>query len=505
MEKRVSMPIDSAHWANGLRGLKKFEKEIRILLSQYKLPERGWRDEEIDYFLAQMSLLDTNNHRGNLGVGEREGRVHNAIIRRHCFGMTHGIGRSGDILADQPKAAGSSLLHKITNKLVLNCLRTQCGLSGLKSALVMPMCTGMALSHAFLTLRTIEGNEKKKYVLISQIDQQTCLKCILYAGLHPIIVPLKALGGTPTCEHPPSPVENADYFLHTDVECMRTTVELLTSETILCLVTTTSCFSPRLPDDVEAVSKLCFEMDIPHIVNHAYGLQSRSMGLKVSSAIRATGSRVDALVMSTDKNFLVPVGGSVITSPSKDLIAAIGQTYPGRAGAAPIQDVLISHLSLGQDGFRSLYSKREKCLLFFQEKLRRFAREKDELLLVHPSNDISFCMTLRGISTDANRVRVGAEIFTSGATGARVIVFDGKTKTIGGFSFENYGSHQSAYVTSSSEIRPPIATRIEENRRDLPKVPYLTVACAIGMTEGEVTQFLKILRKTYEKYANVRV
>ncbi len=37
--------------------------------------------------------------------------------------LIHGIGRSGDIAAVQPKAAGSSLLNKITNSVVLDVLR----------------------------------------------------------------------------------------------------------------------------------------------------------------------------------------------------------------------------------------------------------------------------------------------------------------------------------------------------------------------------------------------
>lgn len=35
----------------------------------------------------------------------------------------HGIGRSGDISAVQPKAAGSSLLNKIANSLVLDIIK----------------------------------------------------------------------------------------------------------------------------------------------------------------------------------------------------------------------------------------------------------------------------------------------------------------------------------------------------------------------------------------------
>lgn len=40
-----------------------------------------------------------------------------------CLRLIHGIGRSGDIAAVQPKAAGSSLLNKITNSVVLDVLR----------------------------------------------------------------------------------------------------------------------------------------------------------------------------------------------------------------------------------------------------------------------------------------------------------------------------------------------------------------------------------------------
>lgn len=37
--------------------------------------------------------------------------------------MAHGIGRSGDITAIQPKAAGSSLMMKLTNAMVLDTIR----------------------------------------------------------------------------------------------------------------------------------------------------------------------------------------------------------------------------------------------------------------------------------------------------------------------------------------------------------------------------------------------
>ena len=37
--------------------------------------------------------------------------------------LSHGIGRSGDIAAVQPKAAGSSLLMKLTNCMALDAIR----------------------------------------------------------------------------------------------------------------------------------------------------------------------------------------------------------------------------------------------------------------------------------------------------------------------------------------------------------------------------------------------
>ncbi len=54
--------------------------------------------------------MDTNNYSSKIGVGEREARVESFIVRNRYFNLLHGMGRSGDIVAIQPKAAGSSLL-----------------------------------------------------------------------------------------------------------------------------------------------------------------------------------------------------------------------------------------------------------------------------------------------------------------------------------------------------------------------------------------------------------
>ena len=44
--------------------------------------------------------------------------------------------------------------------------------------------------------------------------------------------------------------------------------------------------------------------------------------------------RVDYVVMSTDKNFLVPVGGGIVTSQNKQKLRALAESYPGRASAS---------------------------------------------------------------------------------------------------------------------------------------------------------------------------
>ena len=54
--------------------------------------------------------MDSNNYAGNCGVGEREGRIYSNIVRDKNYGLGHGIGRSGDVNALQPKAIGSSLI-----------------------------------------------------------------------------------------------------------------------------------------------------------------------------------------------------------------------------------------------------------------------------------------------------------------------------------------------------------------------------------------------------------
>ena len=63
-------------------------------------------------------------------------------------------------------------------------------------------------------------------------------------------------------------------------------------------------------DDVEAIAKICQTYNVAHVINNAYGLQSRKLCGKIEGAMRR--GRVDCVVQSLDKNFLVPVGGAIV-------------------------------------------------------------------------------------------------------------------------------------------------------------------------------------------------
>lgn len=60
---------------------------------------------------------------GAAGVGEREGRVFAPLVSERSFGLAHGMGRSGNLVGPQPKAAGSSLVVALTNVFVLQLIQ----------------------------------------------------------------------------------------------------------------------------------------------------------------------------------------------------------------------------------------------------------------------------------------------------------------------------------------------------------------------------------------------
>lgn len=73
--------------------------------------------------MDELAIMDSNNFHDKIGVGERESRIYSSLVQRRNFYMGHGIGRSGDVMANQPKAAGSSLLLQLTKFLTISALK----------------------------------------------------------------------------------------------------------------------------------------------------------------------------------------------------------------------------------------------------------------------------------------------------------------------------------------------------------------------------------------------
>jgi len=106
---------------------------------------------------------------------------------------------------------------------------------------------------------------------------------------------------------------------------------------------------------------ICKELDIPHLVNNAYGTQCPKAMKELNNA--CVKGRVDGVIQSTDKNYMVPVGGSILAcagrdSANKTLVDRVSSSYPGRASNAAIVDLFITLLSMGQEGYKSILDHR---------------------------------------------------------------------------------------------------------------------------------------------------
>ncbi|CAM9343307.1 unnamed protein product, partial [Phaeothamnion confervicola] len=506
-EKNISLGggfVKPAYVAAGAQYLNTRRNLVSALLANRRLPKPGWDDHEIEMLLFDLAAMDSNNSIENVGVGEREGRVYSQLVARRCYRLAHGVGRSGDIAEAQPKAAGSSLMVQILSALVLDALHVA-GLKTVKACLVLPTSTGMSLALVLSALRRQRPNARR--VLWPRMDQKSCLKAIVTAGFEPIIVPNRRDGDA----------------VVTDVDALRRLLFLdngndesgsgggddthggdsggggssnsggsssgdsssgSTADDILCVITTASCFAPRLPDCVDQVAALCHAAGMPHVINNAYGLQCAATTKRIERA--AAVGRVDAVVQSTDKNFLVPVGGSIICGYDRAFLEEIGQTYPGRASSAPNLDLFITLLSMGEDGYRRLLWERHELVDSFRARLAAAAAAHGERMLDTPGNSISFAMTLErlhqagadaAIAAGADAAAataaggratsfLGSMLFTRCVSGTRVVVpgAAGK-KTVAGLPFAGYGASVDDYGSS-----------------------YLTAACAIGLTRPEVEE-----------------
>ena len=171
----------------------------------------------------------------------------------------------------------------------------------------MPFATGMSISITLLTLKSYSDIKCKElnqplqqYVIFPRIDQKTCLKSIYTANLTPLII---------------EPLIKGDELATNITEIKNIINDKRYKDKILAVLSTTSCFAPRVYDSIIAISTICKEHEINHVVNSAYGLQCSRISSDIVWASKV--GRLDVIVSSTDKNFMVPVGGSIVYSPQK--------------------------------------------------------------------------------------------------------------------------------------------------------------------------------------------
>uniref|UniRef100_A0A0G4HB06 O-phosphoseryl-tRNA(Sec) selenium transferase n=1 Tax=Chromera velia CCMP2878 TaxID=1169474 RepID=A0A0G4HB06_9ALVE len=296
-----------------------------------------------------------------------------------------------------------------------------------------------------------EDVEVPRRVLWSRIDQKSCVKAVGFADCRLEVIELEMVEEEEEEEQKEAAETDASTlspqtkrrrrYLRTDVDALRRRLEkerqrekdgetnkgcMLNGDTesnkerpsitaqrkgrsckrgrgggILAVVTTTSCFAPREPDDIVAVAALCKEFGVPHVVNNAYGLQCGAICHALNEACRS--GRVDFFVQSGDKNFQIPVGGSLVCSPQKGLVEAFAKTYAGRANSATSLDLLITFLQTGVSGLTSWRRERKELNVFFRQLMKKTAGELGLRTVEPPRNKISFIIDLLPLCLDTQR------------------------------------------------------------------------------------------------------
>ncbi|MBD3255063.1 MAG: O-phosphoseryl-tRNA(Sec) selenium transferase [Candidatus Lokiarchaeota archaeon] len=422
--------------------LNNFLNPIKILFEQKSVPEEPWSDEQIDLLLQVLSNMDTDKDDKAARVGEREARIASKLHLKTSSGFCHGVGRSGFLTAPQPKAPGASMMYVLSNYLATSFLK-KFGLPNIKKAIVVPICTGMSLALCLSALRpdwSLKELSKKRTIIVPRIDHKSLLKAFDLVGCEKKIIEGKIFGDA--VRVPFSDIEKSF-----DKNCFG-------------IVSVTSFFPPREHDELKEISKFAKEHQLVHIIVNAYGVQSPEWMKMIRSAIDA--GRVDAIVQSTDKNFLTPIGGAVIASPNKNIIEKISQTYPGRASASPVVDFLISILSLGIEGYEKLLKKQQENRLLLRNKMEEFSKEIGERIL-DVFNPVAVAMSLKNLETE-KLTALGGALYNLRVTGPRV-----------------YNSYENPFGISCENY----------------PTPYIVMNAAIGASSEDVVNAIEKLKKAF--------
>ncbi|GMH91908.1 hypothetical protein TL16_g12191 [Triparma laevis f. inornata] len=367
-DKSTVSEIPTNHLRVGLSSHSSLLSHLLRTLSNRTLPP-PLPPTQILTLLSLLTSLDTQNHPLNIGCGEREARLASSILKVRG-GLIHGIGRSGDVNEMQPKAAGSSVICVVVKIGVKDILQNSLNFDFLKKSTVtvLPTCTGLTLLLCLLTLKKSSKKSSNK-VLWCRIDQKSCVKSIQSGGFELIIVPTLKIGDAVT----------------TDIDALKALLDTH-GDDVLCCITTTSCFAPRIPDDIISISKILKSKNVGHIINNAYGLQSSHVNSMMVGAVNK--GRVDYVVSSLDKNFCVPVGGAIVFGPDKTKVKELGKMYPGRANGRVVEDMFISLLEVGREGYEELWEYRRNLIPKFIKTFENVATENGERMLKTEGNDI---------------------------------------------------------------------------------------------------------------------
>ncbi len=424
--------------------LTNFLKPMKTLFEQRSVPQKPWSEGQIEFLLQMLSNMDTDKDNKASRVGEREARIASNLHLKTSSGFCHGIGRSGFLTAPQPKAPGGSIMYELSNYLALNFLR-KFGMSNIKKAIVVPQCTGMSLALCLGALRP-NWNKKelinKRTVIVPQIDHKSLIKAINLMGMR-----IKTVEGKIFGEAVRIPIEDIEASL--DSDCF-------------AVISLTSFFPPREHDNIKEISKFAKKNDLVHIVINAYGVQSPEWMKLIRVGIDA--GRVDAIIQSTDKNVLTPVGGAIIASPSEEIITKISQAYAGRASAAPIVNFLISMLSLGIEGYQKLLREQQDNRKLLENKLKGVAEKINEKIL-DVFNPVAVAVSLNNLKKE-QLFALGGALYNLRVTGPRV-----------------YNPEESVFGTCSTKYI----------------TPYIIMNAAIGATSEDIISAVERFEKAYDQ------
>ncbi|MHA2424410.1 MAG: O-phosphoseryl-tRNA(Sec) selenium transferase [Candidatus Thorarchaeota archaeon] len=364
---------------------------IRNVLNQRRMPEKPFNDLQIELLLKLLSSLDTDKDLDAARVGEREGRVVSPKIEQLAAGFNHGIGRSGHLVAPQPKAPGASLMQQTANQVALDAIR-RLGLGNVQSGMILPLSTGMAIG---LSMAALRRERKIKRVLYPRIDHTSPKRGITLSGLE-----------TTEC-----PTILQDDSVHTDLGALE---RLMQTNDECAVLSTTTFFPPRESDPIKEIARLCEDHSIPLVVNNAYGVQSSSVMSTISAAIDA--GTIDLIIQSGDKNFLTPVGSSIVVSPNENTLSSVAETYAGRATAAPVVQTFAALLALGLDGYSLLRDEQVRNRSMLYEHMIEISKKLKQRVL-EVQNPIAIAMTIDGM--DAGKL--GGRLYNRRVTGPRAI------------------------------------------------------------------------------------